>query len=191
MQLPLQISFHHIPASAAVEDKIRERVAKLDKLYERIMSCRVVVDSPHRHQHKGKLYQVRIDLTVPNGELVVNRCASQHQAHEDIYVAIRDAFDRAERQLQAYARHRRNEVKTHEIPPHGWIAELYPEDGYGFITTPDGREIYFHQNSLLNGDFSQLEVGLDVRFAETVGEQGPQASTVRLVGKHHLVEPSG
>ena len=187
MQLPLQITFRNMQPSAAVEAKIHEYVTKLDKFYNRIVSCRVVVEAPHRHHHEGNLYHIRIDLTVPGGESIVKRDPPEHQAHEDIYVAIRDAFSAARRKLQDYARKQRGDTKTHEVPPHGQVAALFPDEGYGFIETSDGREIYFHQNSLLGSVFSDLEIGSEVRFVEEEGDRGTQASTVRLIGKHHLV----
>jgi ribosomal subunit interface protein len=175
--------------SAAVEANIREKAGKLEQFYDRIMSCRVVVEVPHGHQHQGRLYQVRIDLGVPDGELVVSH-EHHHRdhAHEDVYVAIRDAFDAMKRQLEDYARKRRGKVKQHEAPGGGHVISLHPEEDYGKIETPDGRVIYFHRNSVLNNEFDRLEVGTEVRFAEEAGEQGPQASSVTLVGKHHVVE---
>ena len=100
--------------SAAVEANIREKAAKLEQYYDQIMSCRVVVEAPHAHKHQGKLYQVHIDLGVPDGELVVSH-EHHHKdsAHEDVYVAIRDAFDAMKRQLEDYARKRRGKVKRH------------------------------------------------------------------------------
>ena len=103
MQIPLQITFHGMERSDAIEAKIREKAAKLDRFHSRLTSCRVVVEVPHRHHHKGKLFSVRIDMTVPGGELVVNRDSSDH-SHEDVYVAIRDAFNAAIRQLEDHAR---------------------------------------------------------------------------------------
>ena len=187
MQLPLQITFRNLGQSDAIEADIRERAAKLEQFYNQIISCRVVVEASHKHHHKGNLYHVRIDLKVPNKEIVVSREPHQHQAHEDAYVAVRDAFDAARRQLEDYARLRRQEVKTHEVPAHGHVSQLFPEQHYGKIATPDGREIYFHRNSVLNSGFDSLEVGSEVRFDEEEGDLGPQATTVRLVGKHHIV----
>lgn len=186
MIIPLRITFHNIPPSEAVETKIRSLVDKLEHFYNRITSCRVIVDAPHRHQRNGKLYQIRIDITVPTGEIVVNRDPPEHQSHEDIYVAIRDAFDAAKRKLQDYTSLLRQEIKNHEEQPYGRIASLFSDEGYGFIEVPDGSEVYFHRNSLFNGDFEQLQVGDEVRFAEEEGDKGLQASTVRLIGKHHL-----
>lgn len=187
MQLPLQITFRHVDPSPALEAKIRERAEKLDRFADQIMGCRVVIEAPHKHRHKGNLYRVRIDITVRGEELVVSREPEQHQAHEDPYVAVRDAFDAARRLLEDHVRQRRGKTKAHEVPPHGLIAELQPGRDYGKISTPDGREVYFHRNSIVNGDFDELEVGAEVRFAEGQGDAGPQASTVKLVGKHHVV----
>ena len=77
-------------------------------------------------------------------------------------------------------------MKEHEVPPHGVIIQLHAQEGYGYITTSDNREIYFHRNSVANNGFDQLKAGQDVRFTELEGDQGPQASFVQPVGKHHL-----
>lgn len=185
MQMPLQISFRDMDPSTAVEAKIRERAAKLDRYYDRIMSCRVIVEAPHRRHHQGKLFHVRVDVTVPQGELVVSREPVERHSHEDVYVAIRDAFNAAQRRLAGYARRQRGDVKVHEAPPVSRISKLFSDEGYGFIEIPDGGEIYFHRNSVLNDAFDRLEVGDEVQCAEEPGEKGPQASTVRLLGKPH------
>ena len=106
---------------------------------------------------------------------------SKHAAHEDIYVAIRDAFNGAARRLQDHARRRRGKVKLHETAPVARVVKLFPIEDYGFLQTPDGREVYFHKNSVLAPGFDQLEVGNEVHFAEEPGEKGPQASNVRVV----------
>ena len=186
MQLTPQITLRNISLSKAIEANISKHVAKLDEFYDRITNCRVTIEVPHRHHHQGNLYHIRIDLTVPGGELVVKRDPPEHQAHEDIYVAIRDAFDSAERQLRDYAERQRGEVKTHNVPSHGRIATLFPNRGYGFIEATDGHEVYFHQNSPIDAAFNRLKVGQEVRFTEEEGDRGPQASTVRVMGKHHL-----
>ncbi len=111
MQIPLQVTLKDMPQSEAVESRIREKAEKLSRFYDRIISCRVVVESPHRHQHQGKLYSVRIDLTVPGAELVANRAQD-----EDVYVAVRNAFVAITRQLEDFVRRQRGEVKTHSTP---------------------------------------------------------------------------
>jgi len=187
MQIPLQITFRHMDPSAAVEERIHEEAAGLEKFCDSIMSCRVVVESPHEHHHQGQLFHVAIDLKVPNKELVVTHGHKQDHAHEDVYVAIRDAFNEMQRQLQDFVRQQRGKVKAHEAPPHGRVSLLVPDEDYGRIETPDGREIYFHRNSVLDNAYDKLEIGNEVRFSEEPGDEGPQASTVQLVGKHHIV----
>ncbi len=185
MQLPLQVVFRNMDPSAAIEARIRERAASLEHYHDRIMSCRVAVELHHRHHHQGNLFHVRVDLKVPEGEIVASRAPAEHHAHEDVYVAIRDAFDAARRQLEDHARRRRGVVKEHAVSPHGRIAELLPDSGK--IETSDGRMVYFHKNSVVDGSFDQLLVGAEVRFVEEMGELGPQASTVHVVGKHHVI----
>ncbi|ALP54532.1 30S ribosomal protein S30 [Candidatus Tenderia electrophaga] len=188
MQLPLQITFRHMEKSEAMEAAIRKRAEQLDQFHDKIMSCRVVVEPKHQNKHKGNLFQIRIDLTTPpSKELVVSRESDLHQAHEDAYVAVRDAFDAMRRQLEAHHRRQKGKVKTHEVPPHGRVSQLVPEEDYGRIETPLGRDIYFHRNSLVNGEFDKLEIGTEVRFNEEDGEMGPKATSVSLIGKHHIV----
>lgn len=107
MEIPVQISFRNIEASPAVEERVREKVAKLEQYHDRITSCRVVIEAPHRQHHKGKLYHVSIDLTLPGEEIVVARDPKDDHAHEDVYVAIRDAFEAMRRQLKKRVRQTR------------------------------------------------------------------------------------
>jgi ribosomal subunit interface protein len=112
MQIPLQISFRNMDPSPAIEAVVREKAAKLDRFFERIVSCDVTIEAPHRHHHKGKLYKVRIDIGMPGNDVHVNQEGPKNQAHEDVYVAIRDAFDAAVRQLEDHARKLRGDVKS-------------------------------------------------------------------------------
>jgi cold shock CspA family protein/ribosome-associated translation inhibitor RaiA len=185
MQVPVEIDFRNMERSEAVEDDIRQHVEKLEEFFDRITSCRVVLEAPHQHHHQGNLYHVRILLSVPRRELIVDREPSEHHAHEDIHVTIRDAFKAMRRQLEDYVREMRGDVKAHARPPHGKVARLFREEDYGFIETPDGRELYFHRNAVLDDAFDGLTLGAEVRFEEEAGDKGPQASTVRLVGRHH------
>jgi ribosomal subunit interface protein len=113
MQTPVQITFRGIPHSDAVEARIREKAAKLDRFYSHIMSCRVAVESEHQHHHQGNQYHIRIDITTPGKELVISREHYDKKGHEDIYVAIRDAFNAAARQLEDYSQVQRGDIKTH------------------------------------------------------------------------------
>lgn len=188
MDIPLMISFNNMDHSDAVEAKVREKVDKLESFFGRINSCRVVIAAPERRHRKGDLFQVSIELGVPGKDLIVNRHPKDRHAHEDVYVAIRDAFNAARRQLEDHARKRGDRVKTHEVPLHGSVARLFPHEGYGFVSASDGREVYFHKNSVLRGGFDALEVGSEVRLVVAEGEspEGPQATTVDPLGKHHI-----
>ena len=212
MKIPLQITFRNMLPSEAIENNVREKAAKLDSLYDGIMSCRIVIEAPHHHHHKGKAYQVSIDMIVPGGELVVNRAPkrldaaktprpeelendlteshepSKHGAHEDPYVAIRDAFNAAARKLQDHARRKRGKVKLHASAAVARVIRLFPIEDYGFLQTPDGRELYFNKNSVIAHGFDRLAVGTEVLFAEEPGEKGPQASMVRVIGRHSLAK---
>ena len=188
MKIPLQITFRNMEPSEAVEAKVREKAEKLNHFFPHIMSCRVVVEFRHKHHHHGNLYEAHIDIKVPGKEIAVSREAGLDHAHEDIYVALRDAFDAAKRQLQDHSAQIQQQVKHHEAVPHGKIMQLNTEQDYGLIQTLDGREIYFHRNSILNASLDDLKVGDSVRFNEETGEQGPQASSVSLEGKHHVAD---
>lgn len=204
MILPIQITFRNMEPSREAEGWIREEGAKLDEFYNRIMGCRVVVELPSRHHKFGSRYHVRIDLTVPGAELEVMREPSLHRSiqqtgepkmekhlevkapHRELRQAIDDAFKEMGRRLQDYARRQRGEVKTHEPAPRARVSKLFPEEGYGFLETPGGREIYFHKNSILDGSFEHLKAGMTVRFAEEQGEKGPQASSVQPLRSRSL-----
>jgi len=187
MELPLQITFRNLDASEALEADIRSKVEKLEQYSDRIVACRVIVEVHHKHHQQGNLVHVRVDLTVPGDNIIVSREPHEQHAHEDPYVAVRDAFAAAHRQLKKCVKRQRREVKKHEIPSHGRIKYLAPMNDHGTIETMDGREIYFHRNSLINADLDKLEIGNEVRFNESRGDNGPQASTVKLIGKHHIV----
>ena len=210
MKIPLQITFKNMAPSEVIEAHIREAALRLDSFCDEIMGCRVLVETPHQHHRKGKQYHVRIDLTVPGGEFVIKRAPrlttdrplrfrklpedvdleesrelSKYAAHDDIQLAIRDAFDAARRKLQDYARRRRGVLKVHEGSPHARVSRLFPDEGFGFLETADGRDIYFHENSVLESGFGGLKIGTEVHFAEEPGEKGPQATTVAPVTHHN------
>ncbi len=127
MKIPLEINFRHMDPSAAVEANIREKAAKLERHFDRIIGCRVVVEAPHRNHRKGKLFTIGINISVPGKELVVNHAGPKDHAHEDAYVAIRDAFNAAVRQLEDHARKIRGDVKTRAAPQAG--PETAPDQG--------------------------------------------------------------
>jgi ribosomal subunit interface protein len=175
MKIPLQVTFRNIPYSEAMEANIKEKAAKLDRFYERIMSCRVVAEESQRRQRQGRLYSVHIDITVPGKELAVTRAEN-----EDAYVAVRDAFEAAYRRLEEHSRKLRGDVKAHEQPSSGRIIRILPDEACGYIRSSDDREIYFHRNSVLNEEFGRLKFGTEVTFIEEQGKKGPQAARVAI-----------
>jgi len=197
----LQVTFRNMEPSPEIEEWIRAEADKLDTLYTQLMGCRVMIELPHRHHKKGIPFHIRVDLTVPQGEIVVkhepslssrarqlreNQIRKQGEVnipHKDLQRAITDAFKVAGRRLQDYARRQRGDIKSHVSLPKARVSEILPRAGYGFLTSDDGREIYFHKNSVLGRAFPRLKVGTTVRFAEEQGEKGPQASTVHIIPK--------
>lgn len=179
MQVPLQITIRDVPHSDALEAHIREKAAKLESFHPRITSCRVTIEELRKHHHQGREFRVRVDVRVPGREIVVDR-----DHHEDVYVALRDAFDSAKRQLEEVVREKRGDVKLHEMPQHGTVARLLANEGYGFIQTADGRELYFSRENVVHPPFEHLALGQEVQFIEELAAEGPQAKRV-TVGKHH------
>jgi ribosomal subunit interface protein len=180
VQTPIQITFRGLGPSSAIEDYVRRRASKLETFHHRITGCKVTVEAPNLHHKQGRQYRVRIDLVVPKAELVVGRTPDEGSSHEDVYAAIDDAFDDAGRVLQDHIERQRGYTKTHEHHRHGRVAKLFSEQGYGFIETAEGDEVYFHKNSVLREGFGRMSVGTEVRFVDEAGEQGPQASSVTV-----------
>jgi cold shock CspA family protein len=186
MQTPIQIDFQGMDATPSIRARITKHVTELEQRYSRVTACRVVLKAPGRH-HRTGLYEVNIHLALPEGrEVNVGRTAEADERHSDLNFALNDAFKRARRQLQDQVRRLQRQVKHHEDQPIGTVSLLDPEGEFGFIEAGDGREIYFHRNSVLNDAFARLKIGTRVTFAEEPGEKGPQASTVKLAGKHGL-----
>jgi cold shock CspA family protein len=146
----------------------------------------VVVERRHHSHRKGNLFHVQVGLSLSKRQLVVNQPQDRH-AHEDVLVALRDAFNAARRRLKRRVQTRRGKIKSHDSPPHGRIVRLFPNEDFGFIAASDGQEIYFHRNSVIEGSFDALDVGSEVSYTGSTGGEGPQASTAKPIGKHHIV----
>lgn len=190
MNIPLEIVFRNMDRSDAIEARVHEKVLRLDRFSEKITRCRVVVQAPHRHHRHGRLYQVVIEIDVPGKRLMVDHAGPADPAHEDVYVAIRDAFSAVTRRLEDHIRTLRGKVKTHEVAPHGRVLRISPDEDHGYVQTADGQEVFFNRNSVPDGGFDHLEAGTEVRIAiapQEVGQE-PRAQYVRPVGKHHLVD---
>ncbi len=191
------ITFRNMEPSPKLEEIVLNEAKKLERFFSRIVSCRVAIEGPPRQEY-GQPYRIRIDLGVPGEELLVDhnptlhgelqhreamhetKKSEPHRERRDADRAIRDTFHEMRRQLQDYVRRRGGQTEPREKMPLGKVTRLSPEEDCGFIES-DGREIYFHRNSVLGGHFDRLRIGAPVHFAEEKGEKGPQASTVKLV----------
>jgi cold shock CspA family protein len=184
MQRPIEITFRNTPPAPEIERVIRREAGKLERFHRGVVGCRVAIERPQRFQRQGNLFRVRIYVTGPTRRpVVVTREPLDSDMHDDLRTIVLGAFRAARRQLQALAERQRGDGKPIR-EPRALVVRLFPASDYGFLKTLEGRELYFHRNSVLHGDFDRLTVGTEVRFEESdEGEQGPQASTVQVVGK--------
>lgn len=181
MQQPLEISFHNLDASPALDAEIRKRFARLEKLCDRLTACRISVEAVHNQHRTGNIYEVHIDMLVPGDELVVSRAphkAMEKYASPDVRASIRDAFRAAERQLKKYNRRLTGEIKRHEPEFFGQVAEIHPEEDWGYLLSKEGALLYFNRSAVLDGSFDQLEQGDAVDYMQADGETGPTAVKV-------------
>lgn len=100
MQQEPQFTFHNMDRSEALEAKARERLAKIDRMFNGVVGCRIAFEARHRHHRQGTIFHVTINLAVPGIDVVVTDRTEENHAHEDPFVALRDAFDAAWRQLE-------------------------------------------------------------------------------------------
>ena len=190
MEIPLEITFHNTDPSPALETEIRKHVGKLEKLYDRLVGCRVSVEALHHQHQTGNIYDVHIEMRVPgHGQLVVSHephRPKQRYARPSARTSVRDAFKAAEKQLKDFKAKQRGDIKTHTPMFQGQVAQLYPNEDHGFILTNEGTQLYFHRNSVMNDRFGELKRGDAVHFVEAMGDTGPIASKVWVGPDHHL-----
>jgi cold shock CspA family protein/ribosome-associated translation inhibitor RaiA len=187
METPVQFDLQGMKADEWVRSAVATQIAALEERFGRLTGCRVRLKAPSARHRAGGLFEVNIHLALPDGRKVnVGRTPKADERYSDLSFAINDAFHRARRQLRENVRRMQGQTKTHEEAPLGTVSKIEAIDGFGMLTSADGREIYFHRNSVLNGGFSKLKVGTRVMFAEEAGNKGPQASTVKPLGKHGM-----
>lgn len=183
MQTPLEIAFKHVEPSEGIRSLIEEKAGQLEKFYDGITSCHVYVRAPHQSQRKGNRFEVTIELRVPGNELVVRHDQNDVAEHEHLHVAIRDAFAAMAVELKRWKDQVKGEVKTLDGMLQGKVVEIHPDKDFGQIIATDNRLIYFHRNSVIDGNFDDLKprdtVEMVVQTAES--DIGPQASTVRPI----------
>ena len=172
MQKPVEIKAHGLTLTDDQAAGIREKAEKLEKFYERITRVRVTLEGPGAH-HRAGSHKARVDVTVPGSEIIINR-----KSGKDALEALHEAFHAAGRCLEDHVRKSRGYVKHHLQSLGARVSRLFSEQGYGFLEDAGGREIYFHRNSVQNGSFHELVPGMEVRYTEEAGHEGPQASAV-------------
>lgn len=185
MDVPPEIAFRNVEPTEALRSLIDEGIESLEKVHPRLTSCRVMVEEMSRG-----FPHVRLDIGVPGGELVVNWEMSPNDPNRDVGQAVREAFDVARRQIRE-RRKRRTDVKRREVPPHGRVVRLVldaPGDRYGFLLSGDGTQIYFHENAVRDASFDDLSEGMEVRFVEARGKEGPQATVVAPLTAREIEE---
>ena len=191
MSILLETTFRDVEPTDAMHALVREQTDLLGRFCDHVTSCRVAIEQPQRHQRSGNPYRVRIDVTVPRGhELVVSREPKHNEMHAALDTVVLGAFKAMRRQLRELVERQRGDVKTH-AEPHAFVVRLFRDAGYGFLETLENREVYFHRNTVGDGDFDDLEIGAEVRFEETKGEMGPQATTVKRTADRRAAEEHG
>lgn len=184
MQEPLQITFHNLDHSDALDARVRERAGRMERYYDGVIGCRVSVEAPHKQPHKSTL-GISITVRVPGKDIVVKREGRLHEVdgHQEANRIVNDAFDAIDRQLEEFSQKQRRDVKAHDGPVYARVVRLYREQDYGFIETPETVNLYFHRAVVRDDKFDQLDVGSEVYYAaaDEEGPMGPQASSIQLV----------
>jgi cold shock CspA family protein/ribosome-associated translation inhibitor RaiA len=185
MDRPLDIAFHNTSSSEAVEAEIRRNVEKLEKRFPNLIGCRVSIEALHNQHRTGNVHEVHIVLSLPGRDLAVSRepnRAKERFANVDVFTSLREAFRAAERQLKA---HKPAPGPAPASPSAsallGQVAQILPHEDHGFILNNVGSQIYFHRDSVTNGEFSSLKPGDSVHYVEEAGDAGPVATKVRIV----------
>ena len=190
MNRPVEVTFRNMPRIEAIEAVVRRETLKLERYAPRIVGCRVAIERPQRFQQQGNAHRLRLYITgVSRRPVVVTREPLDSDMHEDLRTIVIGAFKAARRQLQSMIQQQRGDTKPPQ-EPRALVVRIFPDEGYGFLKTPDGRELYFHRHSVLHDAFERLAVGTEVRFDESEGDKGPQASTVQIVNKPGIRLPA-
>jgi ribosome-associated translation inhibitor RaiA/cold shock CspA family protein len=189
MDIRPQIAFHNFEGSPALRRAIEAMIARLERFHPQIVGCEVTVELPHRRRTHGNKWRVKIVVSVPGEDVRVTGEADEHARHEDAVATLRDAFASARRQLQDRRKQQTGQKKHHEAAPEATVHALGAD--HGFISTLDGRQLYFHRNALVDGTFDLLSVGSIVTFVEEDGVEGPQASTIHVLERRGVHAPVG
>lgn len=182
MDVPPEIAFRNVEPTEELKQGILDGIDKLEEVYDRLVACRVMVEDTTPARHSGNEYKVRLEMSIPNKTVMVEKDHTESEDHVDVHQMLREAFNVGRKRLKKMKDVRRDHGRNHDLPPHGRIARLLTDETgvrYGFLLDREGTQIYFHENALADDlDYDDLEVGDEVRFAAAAGDEGPQASTV-------------
>jgi cold shock CspA family protein len=183
MNVPVEITFRHMPEANDIKDWIMEKAAKLEEFCPHVSSCRVAIEKVQEHLDRGRPYSVRLDIKVPPGhELVIKKGQAEGDLHESLRNILDKTFDAAVRDVLKLAEKQKGKIKTHPYKEvNAFVEKIFKDRGYGFLKAIDGHEVYFHKNSVRSGDFNRLKEMTGVNYIEEQGEKGPQARAVRVV----------
>lgn len=182
MRIPVEISFHGVSRNTAIEDMIRKDAAKLERVCDSMISCRVGIKLDQKSKTTNNPYRIKIEMRVPPGHnLVVTNSPGGKGDSSDLAAVLKSSFKTAQRRLKGLVEKRQGDIKHHQDQEvSGIITKIFADEGYGFIRTLEGEEIYFHRNSIVNGQFEQLEPGTGVSYTAELGEKGLQASSIQI-----------
>jgi cold shock CspA family protein len=184
METEPQIVFEHMAPDERVKDLVGEELAKLEQFFGRITSAHIFVSAPPEGRPREALYRANLRLLMPGGrEVVISHDPDKFRYKENAATAVRDAFDAARRQLQDQAGVMDGKVKQHTDPGPlqlGRVARLMREEGYGFIETEAGHEVFFTRHKVKHGAYDRLALDMAVHFEEEMGDDGPVATLVRI-----------
>jgi cold shock CspA family protein len=177
-----EIVFRNMRHSKDIEADVLKRLAKLEKIFSKIVSCRIVIELPNKKEKTDDIPNVLVELLVPGKTLVVRRDHHARERHQkpNVTTALHDAFEAAALKLKDYKERLQRDVKDHPAPLRARVSNLRRDREFGFLTTSEGKELYFHKNSVMNGDFDTLKDGDVVGYVEDTGDTGPTASKVWL-----------
>lgn len=174
--VPFEIAYENMEASPAAEVHVLRGIRRLEKVAPDLVSVRVTLARRNPRRRTGDLYDVNLHLSLPGPDVVVSRTPTPHHEDEDLVLAIGEAFEKARRKVVEQHAVERGDVKQHDASLKGTVSDLFPD--YGFIRGADGRIVYFHRNSVPDGEWDRFELGDRVLFADEPGEEGPHATTV-------------
>lgn len=186
MDIPLELAFHNMSPSDGLKAAVQREVSRLERFFNHIIGCRVVIEMPHkRHRMGSNIPDVHVVLRVPGREIVVTRelaHAGTKKSAVNAYAVLKDAFQAVQQRLKDYRRQMQGEIKPKDAPLFGHVVELVAERKYGFIAADDGSQIYFHRNSVAGDGFDKLTIGAAVEYAPALGDKGEAAARVWLSG---------